>query len=94
MYLNSIDMVWLLIVKLGAVLSTYMAKLAVTSLKLKTGPQHMTESTLNYFGGFFKIVPKISDRPDGNIYVLPNYRTFIINVLAYRTGYWQNMFLH
>ena len=34
-------MVWFLIVKLGAVLSTYMAKLAVTSLKLKTGPQHI-----------------------------------------------------
>ena len=34
-------MVWLLIVKLGAVLSTYMAKLAVTSLKLKTGPEHI-----------------------------------------------------
>ena len=34
-------MVWLLIVKLGAVLSTYMAKLAVTSLKLKTGLQHI-----------------------------------------------------
>ena len=28
-----------------------------------------------------------SDRPDGNIYVLLNYRTFIINVLVYRTGY-------
>ena len=36
MYINPIDLVWLLIVKLGAVQSTYMAKFAMTSWKLKT----------------------------------------------------------